>query len=406
VLRESNERARSAVNLFQIATLDDPYPAYAQLREAGPLHHGEDGMWYVTRYADVRALLRDKRLVAGTGVASSFGLSEGPVYDAMTAWLMALDGAAHGRARRLASSAFGPTAVQAMRPDILAIVDSALEAMDASVDGEGWAEFVSTVASTVPLQVMRLLFGVDQQEWDHAITRTLTTAGSPIALMQSLLEYLSGLVSRRRGAPGSDMFSAMFHSGEGGDRLTDAELVANGLLLITAGIETTMSLIGNAMVVVFSRPEVVQRLRRDPPLIANAVEEVLRFETPALTTSRTATEEIRVGDGQIPRDADVLFALAAANRDPRQYTEPDQFDLGRTDIHPLSFGGGGHACLGAGLARLETQLVLSRVLERHPTLEVDVVAVTWRKDSPTVRGPAMMPVRLNGLGREGDAALQ
>jgi cytochrome P450 len=394
------------VNLFQIATLDDPYPVYAQLREAGALHHGDDGMWYVTRYQDIQALLRDKRLVAGRGVASSFGLSEGPVHEAMAAWLMALDGADHARTRRLVSSAFGPTAVQAMRRDILAIIDTALDTMDATARDEGHADFVSTVASTVPLQVMRLLFGVDQQEWDHAIARTFTTIGNPITLMQSLLEYLSGLVSRRRGAPGSDMFSAMFRTGERGDRLSDAELVANGLLLITAGIETTASLIGNTVVVVFSRPEVVQRLRRDPRLAANAVEEVLRYESPALTTSRRAKEEIMVGGAQIPRDADVLFALAAANRDPRRYAEPDQFDVGRTDIHPLSFGGGGHACLGAGLARLETQLVLTRVLERHPELEVDVDGMRWRKDSPTVRGPAVMPVRLNGVRRKGDPAHQ
>jgi cytochrome P450 len=394
------------MNLFQIAMLDDPYPAYAELREAGPLHYGDDGMWYVTRYADIQALLRDKRLVAGAGVANSFGLSEGPVHDAMNAWLMALDGAEHARPRRLVSSAFGPTAVQAMRGDILDIVDTALDAMDTTANGDDSADFVSTVASTVPLQVMRLLFGVDQQEWDHAITRTFATIGNPIAMMLSLLEYLSGLVSRRRDAPGSDLFSGMFRAGEQGDRLTDAELVANGLLLITAGIETTMSLIGNVMVVVFSRPAVVQLLRRDLRLVANAVEEVLRYETPALTTSRRATEEIVVGDAQIPRDADVLFALAAANRDPRRYWEPDQFDVGRTDIHPLSFGGGGHACLGAGLARLEAQLVLTRVLERHPELEVDVAGVRWRKDSPTVRGPATMPVRLNGMGPNGDRALQ
>jgi cytochrome P450 len=394
------------VNLFQIAALEDPYPAYAQLREAGPLHHGDDGIWYVTRYRDIQALLRDRRLVAGTGVASSFGLTEGPVYDAMTAWLMALDGAEHARTRRLVSAAFGPTAVQAMRRDILAIVDTALDAMDAAADEEGSADFVSTVASTVPLQVMRLLFGVDQQEWDQAITQTFTTVGNPIALMQSLIEYLSGLVRGRRDTPGSDLFSAMFRTGERGDQLSDEELVANGLLLITAGIETTMSLIGNAIVVVFSRPAVVQSLRSDHRLVPNAVEEVLRYETPALTTSRRTTEEIMVGGAQIPRNADVLFALAAANRDPRQYSEPDQFMVDRTDIHPLSFGGGGHACLGAGLARLETQLVLTEVLERHPDLEVDIAAVRWRKDSPTVRGPAMVPVRLNDVGRKRDPAPQ
>jgi cytochrome P450 len=387
------------VNLFEMATLDDPYPAYAQLREAGPLHHGDDGMWYVTRYEDIQRLLRDRRLVAGTGVASSFGLSEGPVYEAMTSWLMALDGGTHARTRRLVSSAFGPKAVQALRPDVLAIVETSLDALAASAGDEGTAEFVGTVAFTVPVQVMRLLFGVDEQEWDHAVTRRFTTAVDPIATMESLLEYLSSLVRRRRVAPGSDMFSAMFSASEGADRLSDAELVANGLLLVTAGFETTMSLIGNAMVVVFSRPAVVERLRRDPQRVPNAVEEILRYETPALTTSRTATEEITVGDAKIPTGADVLFALAAGNRDPRQYVEPDRFDLDREDVHPLSFGGGGHACLGAALARLETQLVLAEVLERYPEFEVDAPGVLWRKDNPTVRGPAMMPVRINGVGR-------
>jgi cytochrome P450 len=385
--------------LFRIAALDDPYPAYAELREAGPLHHGDDGMWYVTRYEDIQRLLRDRRLVAGTGVASSFGLSEGPVYEAMTSWLMALDGAAHARTRRLVSSVFGPKAVQAMRGEILAIVDAALDAMAASAVKDDSAEFVSTVAFTVPVQVMRLLFGVDEQEWHHAVTRRFTSGGDPIDMMESLLEYLSSLVTRRRERPGSDMFSAMFADDERGDRLTEAELVANGLLFITAGFETTMSLLGNAMVVIFSRPAVVERLRRDARLVANAVEEVLRYETPALTTSRTTTEPIAVGDGHIPAGADVLFALAAGNRDPRRYVEPDEFDLGRTDVHPLSFGGGGHACLGAGLARLEAELVLTRVLERFPALEVDLASLVWRKDSPTIRGPAVLTVGL-GMGRE------
>jgi cytochrome P450 len=392
------------MNLFQIAALDDPYPAYAHLREAGPLHHADDGMWYVTRYEDIQRLLRDRRLVAGTGVVSSFGLSEGPVYEAMTSWLMALDGAAHARTRRLVSPAFGPKAVQAMRPDILAIIEVALDELAASAGDEGRAEFVSTVAFTVPVQVMRLLFGVEEEEWHHAVTRRFTTGGEPIAMMESLLEYLSSLVGRRREARGSDMFSAMFSADEQGDRLSDSELVANGLLLITAGFETTMSLIGNAMVVVFSRPAVVERLRRDAGLVSKAVEEVLRYETPALTTSRTATEEIALGDAHIPSGADVLFALAAGNRDPRQYVEPDEFDLERANVHPLSFGGGGHTCLGAGLARLETELVLAQVLEHYPELEVDGAGVVWRKDNPTIRGPALLTVWPNGVGRESGPA--
>ena len=376
------------MRLFDIALLDDPYPAYAELREDAAVHH-DDGYWCVTRYGDISRLLRDASLVAGTGVADSLGLSGGPVYDVMATWLMAIDGADHSLARGLVSSVFTPRAVEAMRADIVRIVDGAIDAMTAATDDRGRADLVPTVAFPVPLQVVGLLFGVPGDEWADAVGGLFARPSSPVALMEGLIEWLAGLVARRRAGPGEDMFSRLFRPDDVGEQLTDAELVANGVLLITAGIETTVSLIGNAVLSVWGGGH-AEAGRRD---VVNTVEEVLRFESPALTTSRRTTRPIELAGTRIPGGANVMFALAAGNRDPRRYDEPDRFDVRRTDIRPLGFGGGAHACIGAALARLEVQVVLSRLLERLPTMEVDARGVSWRKDNPTVRGPARLMVR-------------
>jgi cytochrome P450 len=378
------------MDLFEVGLRDDPYPAYAELREAAAVHHAADGYWYVTRYDDINRLLRDPALVSGTGVVDSLGLRDGPLYDVMTTWLMAIDGPPHTRARRLVSSIFTPRAVEAMRGEIVGIVDGSIDAMCATAAAGGMADLVPTVAFGVPLQVVRLLFGLPPAEWQGTVGALFAGAPTPVALMDGLTAWLGGLVDRRRERPGEDMFSRLFRPDETGERLSDAELVANGVLLITAGIETTVSLIGNAVLVAWGQPGGTEAVGRD---VANVVEEVLRYETPALTTSRRTTAPVDVGGHQIPAGANVLFALAAGNRDPRRYNDPDRFDAARGDIRPLGFGGGAHVCIGAALARLEAQVVLSRLAERLPAMEVDAESVVWRKDNPTVRGPTRLMVR-------------
>jgi cytochrome P450 len=378
------------MSLFEIALLDDPYAAYAELREAAAVHHADDGTWYVTRYDDITRLLRDPSLVSGTGVADSLGLHDGPVYDAMAIWLMAIDGPAHARARRLVSSMFTPRAVEGMRGDVVRIVDGAIVGMRDAVGSDGTVDLVPTLAFTVPLQVVRVLFGVPADEWDDAVGGLFASAPTPVALMTGLIDWLEGLVTRRRSAPGDDMFSRLFRPDDVGEQLSGAELVANGVLLVTAGIETTVSLIGNAVLTVSAHHR-SDDVRRD---VVNTVEEVLRYQAPALTTSRRTTMAVEVAGERVPAGANVLFALAAGNRDPRRFAEPDRFDPRREDIRPLGFGGGAHACIGAALARLEAQVALSRLLDQFPAVEVDTERVVWRRDNPTVRGPAQLLARL------------
>jgi cytochrome P450 len=381
------------VDLFEIALRDDPYPGLAQLREASAVHAGPYGYWYVSRYDDIQRLLRDPAMVSGTGVIDSLGLTSGPLFDVMTSWLMALDGDAHGRARRLISSVFTPRAVEGLRPRIEEIVITAIEGLQAGATG-GRADVMAAMAWQIPMEVMRELFGVDAGEWQAGVVDACFAAGTPVAMMNGLTDYLSTLVDRRRSGPGSDVFSRLFAPDELGESLGDHELVANGVLLITAGFETTMSLLGNMLCCIGSRPEVRDAVRRDRSLIGAAVEETLRFETPALSTSRTTTAEVALGEQAIPAGGNVLFSLAAGNRDPRRFADPDRFDVARRDVRPLGFGGGLHVCIGAALARLEAQVTLAAMLDRFPSFGVDPATVSWRKDNPTVRGPASLPIRL------------
>ena len=193
----------------------------------------------------------------------------------------------------------------------------------------------------------------------------------------------------RRAAPGDDVFSALFADMDG-ERLSDAELVANAVLLVTAGFETTMSMISLTVLTLLRHPDQLERLRADPSLSRSAIEEVLRFEPAALSTTRFALAEVEVGGVTIPADANVLFDVAAANRDPERFADPDRFDVGRSDSRPLTFGGGAHLCIGAALARLETDVVLGELLPAAPGLALAEDEVQFQTANPTIRRPVRL----------------
>jgi cytochrome P450 len=378
------------------AVRDDPHPLFRTLREHDPVYDTGYGYWYVSRYDDASALLRDDRLVAGKGVPDSLGLTAGPLRDVMDAWMMAIDGPAHTRTRRLISRAFTPRAVEGMRPDVQALAEHLVDALVA----RGGGDVVRDLAFPLPMEVVRRMFAVDAATWDSDIVALFDPGRAPradgvVGQMGRLTEWFGRFVDERRAAPGDDLFSALMAVDEAGDHLSDHELVANGVLLLTAGFETTMALIANLVRTLLLHQDQWELVRRDPSRARGAVEEVLRYEPAALSTTRTATTDIEVRGTTIPAGANVLVSVVAANRDPERYADPDRFDVTRVDVRPLTFGGGAHVCIGAALARLEAEVVLTTLVERAPGIRlVDGGQCRWQADNPTVRRPVTLEVRV------------
>jgi cytochrome P450 len=321
------------------------------------------------------------------------GITSGPLYDLMTTWMMAIDGPEHARLRRLVSRAFSPRAVEAMRPDIQALADRLCDELAAHGGGDVVADF----AFPLPMEVVRMLFAIDADTWAANVTALfdLATApadAGPLGPMGALAEWFVGVVEARRGSLGTDMFSAMLVPDEHGDALSTAEAVANAVLLVTAGFETTMSLITLAVWSLLTHPDQLAVLRADPSLAAGAVEETLRYQPAALSTTRSTPHDLAVAGSTIPAGSNVLCSVVAANRDPRRYNEPDRFDITRTDVRPLTFGAGAHACLGAALARIEGEIAVATLVQRFPDLRLAVDDLTWQTQNPTVRRPVALPV--------------
>jgi unspecific monooxygenase len=275
-----------------------------------------------------------------------------------------------------------------LRPDITAIAERLVDELVAN----GGGDINDALAFPLPMEVTRLLFGVDAATWDAEVTALFDPgrrAGEGwVPNMQRLADFLSEFVPRWDGTRSTGLFSALKAPDDDGYVLSDDEQVANCVLLVTAGFETTMSLLTNAVRTLLLHPAQLELLRADPSLVAAAVDEVLRYEPPALWTSRYTTEAIEVAGAVIPGGSNVLFSSVAANRDPARYDHPDRFDISREDIRPVTFGGGVHSCIGAVLARAEVEIALSMLFTRAPGLRlVEPVCVTFQSDNPSVRRP-------------------
>jgi cytochrome P450 len=381
-------------DFFSYDTVADPFPVFDRLREDDPVYETSFGYWYVARYDDANRLLRDGALGAGRGVPDSMGITSGPLYDLMTTWMMAIDGADHTRVRKLISRAFTPRAVESMRPQIQSIADALLD----RIADAGSADIVTDYAFPLPMDVVRLLFAVDGDEWAANVTTlfhpsTASADAGPLGPMGALAEWFEDVVENRRNHLGDDMFSAMLAPDADGDALSTSEAVANSVLLVTAGFETTMSLITLAVWSLLAHPHALAAVRENLDLARNAVEETLRHQPAALSTTRSTPVDLEVAGATIPAGSNVLFSVVAANRDPRQYADPGRFDVTRTDIRPLTFGAGAHACLGAALARLEGEVAIRSLVMRFPDLRMlpDLV-LEWQTANPTVRRPVSLPV--------------
>ncbi|MGW7084463.1 cytochrome P450 family protein [Streptomyces sp. NPDC054871] len=395
----------------------DPYPYYARLRDRGPavrvpLANGTYA-WLVTGYEQTRAVLADPRFsnVPPQGAGRPKGDSPAQRARACLArHMLNSDAPDHTRLRRLTTAAFAPRRVDALRPRIEELTGGLLQEMELRLRREGSVDLVDAFAFPLPVLVIGEVLGVP--EADRADLRDWTyRVGSPADALEpgaveeawtGLYAYFTELIARKRRAPGSDLFSALTQDAtEGG--LDDGELLAMAFLLLFAGYETTMNLLASASLLLLTHPEELAAARRDPARWPAVVEETLRHASPLEgTTWRHTTEEVNLGEGVvIPAGASVLAVLAAANRDPRHFPDPDAFRparylAGSGDTRPAphaAFGHGPHFCVGSRLARLEATIALPRLLAAFPILRLtaDPAQLPYRPGL-LVRGPRCVPV--------------
>jgi pimeloyl-[acyl-carrier protein] synthase len=380
----------------------DPYPTYHRLRAEDPVHHSPLGFWVLTRYADVIAMLRDPRLIKepiAAFVAARFGMAVPP---GLGLSMLDRDPPDHTRLRGLVSKAFTPKALESLRPHIQGIVDGLL----AKVEGRGEMDLIEEFAYPLPVRVICEMLGVPVadherfKQWGLDIARGLDAIMLPpdsevaqrsMAGRRALAAYFRELIAERRAAPREDMLSALIAAEEAGDKLNEDELMATCLLLLVAGHETTVNLIGNGSLALLRHPGELRKLRDNPGLITTAVEELLRFDGPVQRTARIPSEDITVGDHTIPKGEMVMPFLGAADRDPAQFPDPDRLDITRGDNRHIAFGMGIHFCLGAPLARMEGQIAINTMLRRLPKLALAIDKPDYRQ-SLTLRGLQALPV--------------
>jgi cytochrome P450 len=378
---------------------DDPFPAVRRLRGEAPVHETPTGSWRLFRYGDCVRLLREVRcgVRRRDGTLPRRGDSQGP-----GEFMLQQDPPNHTRLRKLVSKAFTPRAVESWRPRVRAIVAEQLgPALEA-----GAMDVVSELALPVPATLICELLGVPVADrdrftvWTADATHGLAGNTAPpevqeraIAAAQALGGYFSALIEDRRKHLTDDLLSVLIRAEEEGDRLTPTELIVQSIGLLIAGFETTIGLIGNGAAAFARYPEQRERVRANPELVPNAVEECLRFDGPIGMTVRVLHEDAVFDGRRIPADTEVFAILWGANRDPAVFAEPDRFDVARPNARDhLAFGGGTHLCLGAHLARMEAQEALGALVTRAPDLALREDRIEW---GPSLfRVPARLPVRL------------
>jgi len=391
---------------FQFNPMDpefiaDPYPLYHRLRTEDPVHHSPLGFWVLTGYEDVVAALRDPRL-AKEAIASFVAARFGAPVPAMGLSMLDRDPPDHTRLRGLVSKAFTPRVVEGLRPRIQDIVDGLLD----RVATRGSMDVIEEFAYPIPVAVICEMLGVPIEDherfkgWSLDIARGLDliwlgpdsdVGRRSVASRHALAEYFRGLIAQRRAAPRSDLLSGLIAAEEAGDKLNEMELLATCILLLIAGHETTVNLIGNGMLALLRHRDQLERLQRDPGLITSAVEELLRFDGPVQRTARIPSEDVTFGRYTIAKGEMVMPFMGAANRDPAQFPDPDRLDIGRSDNRHIAFGWGIHFCLGAPLARIEGQIAINTLLRRLPKVALTTEVPEYRP-SLTLRGLKALPV--------------
>ncbi|MDQ3249072.1 MAG: cytochrome P450 [Chloroflexota bacterium] len=380
----------------------DPYPYYDLLRTNAPVFYWPAwGITFLTRHDDCSELLRDNRLGHGMmGDASSESpLAQRALFDMQANWLLFKNPPDHTRLRGLVHKAFTPRMIEQLRSTVQAITDGLLDRVQAA----GEMDLIADLAYPLPVTVIAEMLGIpeaDRQafhEWSDALARSLDLTEDPAVYERAnqaaatFTAYLRELANRRRVEPQADLLSALVAVEEAGDHLTEAELYATCSLLLIAGHETTINLIGNGTLALLRHPEQLALLRQNGALIKPAIEELLRYDSPVQMTSRMVLEKVAVRGQTLQPGQQVSFMLGAANRDPEVFSTPDVLDITRKNNPHLALGGGIHYCLGAPLARLEGQIALETLLRRVPTLALNTATPIYR-DNYVLRGLEALPV--------------
>jgi cytochrome P450 len=386
-------------------TLSDPYPIYARLRAEAPVHRSPVGVWLVLGYDEAVRILRDHDNFSVDHSnrlnTEATGETLGPTSAerGMENIMLFKDPPDHTRLRGLVNKAFTPRVVESMRARIVEIVNGLIDA----VEPRGEMDVIADFAYPLPVTVIAEMLGIPEEDregfkrWSRQIAPILDPVISDEVFYQiaeaglGLAVYFDELVAKRREAPGDDLITELIHAEEAGDRLTPEELRATLILLLVAGHETTMNLIGNGTLALLRNPSEMERLRADPSLAKTATDELLRFDGSVHLTARTATSDVAIGGVTIAKGEMAMVILGAANRDPAQFPDPDRLDIGRDPNRHLAFSAGGHFCVGATLARAEGQVAFATLARRLPRMRLADPDPAYRA-TITLRGLQALPV--------------
>jgi cytochrome P450 len=378
---------------FSTAVRDNPYPHYNWLRREHPVYYNErHNFWVLSRYKDVvKAVRTPERFSSaqGVGLDKRYGLS-----------MISNDPPDHTRLRKLVVKAFTPRHIASYEPCIQAILDDLLDGIMA----KGSFELVTDLAIPLPVTVIAHILGVDPEHrhkfkrWSDDVVN-FTAGNAPASAREQLRQswdafrtYFSDMMAARLREPQDDVVTMLARAQDEGDTLTVLEFLNFCQLLLVAGNETTTNLISNGILALHAFPEEAQRLRRQPALVASAVEEVLRYDTPVQLTYRTTTQDVDIAGVTIPVESKVALLWGSANRDPEAFAEPDRLDLSRNPNSHVAFASGIHYCLGASLARLEMRLTLATLMRRTQRLEIDPDGACERIDTALLRGMKRIPM--------------
>ncbi|MEM9275440.1 MAG: cytochrome P450 [Cyanobacteria bacterium P01_F01_bin.143] len=397
-------------NPFSAEFRANPYPTYDRLRVEDPIHWSFLKAWVVTRHRDVKQILSDRRFIADDLPErlnqKKLYLQDGEDFNLLkqtiSKWLFFVEPPLHNRLREIMTKAFSVSTIEKMRPRVTEIVDELIN--DAREVGE--MDIIAGMAAPLPALVTAKMLGIPDQDrllitqWAYDLFRVFD---QPLSLQDyadlnlvagECREYFLELINHRKNNLQSDLLSNLIIASEETGKLDLDEVLGLCAMLFSVGQETTENLIGNGMLALLQHPEQMAKLQQDPTLIKNAVEELLRYDSPVQIVARDATEDIEIDGNLIHAGESVVLCLGAANRDPEQFRDPDILDITRKINRNLPFGGGIHYCLGSALARLEGQIAINAIVQQLPELTLATNSLTRRKNI-VLRGLQSLPVTFN-----------